>query len=396
MRLEDRIKTALERKLSTPPATRGSWDRVEQGIRRRIRRRTAFTGAAVAIAVAGGALATPRILNWSPDLRPATAPFAVALASKISIEGVPTALAINERTNRVYVASSGRRVVTVIDGTTDQVIATINLPEPKPRTEPPFESQAYSLLGEIVAMHADNVVFVAGFDDIYRINAADNTVRPLNLDIIGGQLAGLAVDQDLGIFYFTWGRDIVAMESDGTVLWRVDSGTRAVGLAVDEVLHRVFALAERGPLIALDGITGREVGSSKRDYDAHPLVPMGVDEKRHRVYFGEISDRIHVVDGSTLGHIETIEDIHANGLHIGLGILLVSSDTREGFSEGVLSGYELGQRRPAQRLALPSRAERSGDAVVAGSGLPALASNPNTGKIYLVSPGTGEVFVVTV
>jgi YVTN family beta-propeller protein len=155
----------------------------------------------------------------------------------------PVALAVNEVTNRIYVANNGSGSVSVIDGVSDAVVATIDVGH----------------LPYVLAVNAKtNRIFVSNtFSDVITlIDGATNTTSTVK----AGSADSIVVDAELDRAYVTgWeGTNLTALDSKAAVVGKVRMGGMHLwGVAVDEVAGRAYATrAGKAQLAIVDEATG--------------------------------------------------------------------------------------------------------------------------------------------
>jgi YVTN family beta-propeller protein len=145
----------------------------------------------------------------------------------ITVGKYPVALAVNEVTNRIYVANNGGGSVSVIDGLKDTVVATVEVGQ----------------LPYVLAVNAaTNEVFVSRtFSDVMTvIDGATNATSTVK----AGSADSIVVDSKKGRAYLTgWeGTSLTAIDSKGSSVGKIRMGGMHLwGVAVDEAAGRIYA-----------------------------------------------------------------------------------------------------------------------------------------------------------
>lgn len=152
------------------------------------------------------------------------------------------AIVFDPATRRLLVMNDDDASITVIDATSDQVVATIRLPPGEG-----LQGAAADGAGHVYVNHS------AGHD-VLRIDTAaarvDATWPLQDCD----RPAGLALDAASGrLFVACVGRSLLVLDlRDGHVLARRSVGVGAGDVLLDPVRHRVFVLSYDGTLAAFD------------------------------------------------------------------------------------------------------------------------------------------------
>ncbi|MGH9280504.1 MAG: serine/threonine-protein kinase [Acidimicrobiales bacterium] len=224
------------------------------------RRRVAVgvTVAVVVVALAAAVLVATRPdgdeVATDPGVSTTTAATVPATVPAPDLPGVavgrePTSVAANPRTNRFYVANSGSLNVSVVDGATREVTATVPMP-----------------------------------------------TRPL----------AVAVNQRSGRVYVTTAdASVVVISGDSnTVTGTVPLSARPLGLAVDHRTDRVF-VATVDPVIAvIDGPTSKVV--STIPLAARPWSIAVLPDTNRAFVTSQDAGTLSIIDGGTLGVVATV------------------------------------------------------------------------------------------
>ena len=185
----------------------------------------------------------------------------------VSVGSMPTAVSVNPRTNRVYVANTGSGTVSVLNGNTGGALAEI-----------PVAGAGVGTLMDVAASPCSNLVYAADFGgDIAVIDGRDDTLAG-HLD--GGAYA-LALDEAQGLLYAiddTRAGVTVYDTRTGAQLARIPLGgsyARLARIAADTDNHLVYVTDEGNrATYVIDGVTRAllsEVTAGGSD-----AAPMGV------------------------------------------------------------------------------------------------------------------------
>ena len=210
----------------------------------------------------------------------------------ISVGGTPKWMAVNEATNRIYVALHTGRALAVIDGNSDSVIATVDLSDRNP-VMPAVDVGA-------------NKVYVTGFISKGRIAVIDansNTkVGDLALRHEGMESMEAVVDQSTGRLFVTHNDGVgwvSAFDRSGTRIAERQISTRVTGLTFNPITSRVFVSNEYGEPA---NEHSRSVSVLDTSLNEQQIIPMpeggipgpaiNVDERCSRVYVGNTYSRV--------------------------------------------------------------------------------------------------------
>jgi YVTN family beta-propeller protein len=202
----------------------------------------------------------------------------------INLSSRPTGIAVNPRSNRLYVTNA-EAVLTIIDTVSNEVVGSVELS---------------SRANGITVNHRTDRVYVTGTEPVVwvvdgRANAIVATVPLPSVPY------GVAVHPEGNRIYVT-GRDAGALwVLDGAtnqVVATVEVGPAPCGVAVSPRTNRVFVTSlEAGRLHVLDAETNQVVGSV--EVTARPCG-VSVNPEANRIYVtSQESGLLSVVDGST-------------------------------------------------------------------------------------------------
>jgi YVTN family beta-propeller protein len=248
----------------------------------------------------------------------------------------PVALAINETTNRIYVANNGDGSVSVIDGATDVVVATVNvgaLPyvlAVNPVTNKVFVSNTFSnaitlidgatnAMSTIKAGSADSIVIDTKRDRAYLIGWEGTSLTVLDskaatvgkVQMDGMHLWGMAVDEAAGKIYVTRaGKAELAIvdEASGTVT-NMATGATPCTVAVNPATNLIYVVNhEDHAVTVIDGAQAKILATVKVGEKPQGIV---IDAKANRIYVANVhGDSISVIDGARNAVVKTLQVGH--------------------------------------------------------------------------------------
>ena len=190
----------------------------------------------------------------------------------------PGGAAVNPRTGRVYVTSTWSDTVSVIDGESNEMVATIGVGR-RP---------------DAIAVDVEtNTIYVAnaGSNNINVIDGATN--RVINVIPLAIDIGGLAVDSRLDRLYITiTGMDRLAVWEKGKVVGEVLVGRHPTDVAVNEMTGRIYVVNHVDSSLSVVDAESRQVVAMV----PLNLRPQGVsvDTGRNVIYSGDV-----VIDGDT-------------------------------------------------------------------------------------------------
>jgi len=166
----------------------------------------------------------------------------------VAVGNMPTAVSVNPRSNRAYVANMGSGTVSVINGNTGGILAEV-----------PVGGAGSGTLMDVAVSPLANLVYAADFGSgIAVIDGKNNTV----VGRLEGGACALALDEAQGLLYVvdeTRGALAMYDTSTGSRIARIplgDSYTRLARAAVDACNHLVYITDEgRRATYVIDGVT---------------------------------------------------------------------------------------------------------------------------------------------
>jgi YVTN family beta-propeller protein len=250
---------------------------------------------------------------------------------KVGVE--PEAIAVNPITNRVYVANSGSGNVSVIDGATDQVVATVsvgNLPyviAVNPVTNKVYISKTFSNSMTVIdgatnvasllkiGVHADAIAVNPEANRLYLISYESNNVTVIDgtkdsttTVAAGNHLWGIALNTPSNKVYLSnaGSSNVTVLDGKTKATTLVNTGDIPCALAVDPSTGRVYALNYGSDSVTvIDGVTNSVVTTVK--VGARPQA-IAIDPGNHRVYVANTHDNtVSVIDGESNSVATTIK-----------------------------------------------------------------------------------------
>ena len=264
----------------------------------RIGARRAGVLATLAAVVAGGLL-VPRLIDdgAEPNAAPATtvltSPTTLAPlpAGGVRVGTDPTAVAIDPRTGRIYVANSGSLSVTVLDGSTRGVVATVSLPSR------PWNIALNQRTGRVYVTTAESAVTV--------IDTSTNSVSatvPLP-----SRPWGIAVNHRANrIYVATSDASVAVIDGDrDAVAGSIPVPTRPWAVAVIPETNRVYVTSQESrTLSVIDGATGTVVSNIDIRTRA---CGVATNPRTNRIFVTSLdASAVTVVDGVSLAVVETL------------------------------------------------------------------------------------------
>jgi YVTN family beta-propeller protein len=282
----------------------------------------------------------------------------------VKVGATPISLAINNRTNRIYVINTSDDSISVIDGARDAVVATVKIRR---------GSHPYVL----AVNEATNKIYVATTysDSVNVIDGATNSVRALKV----GAADGIAIDQRSNTIFLMRYEDpniriINGANGANGAVSKVRVGPHQWGMAFDQALATLYvAHTGRANVVALNEKT-RKVSTI-----AVGEIPcaVAVNPPTQTVYVVNYGDStLSVIDAKTQKVMATLPvGKHAQAVAVDTVHNLVyvanlhgnSVTVIDGASKKVVGNYEAG-RNPY-----------------------ALAVDPTTGRVYAANYGEPAV-----
>ena len=325
------------------------------------------------------------------------------LTSLVAVGAGVTTLALDSAGNRVYAVAGEQNQVTVIDGTTDTVVASV-----------------------AVGAHPLAVAFNSATGQIYTANAGDNTVTAIDAAsghsttlAVGAGPTALAVDIVTNKIY-------VASESSNTVsvidgatntLSKASVGSNPTAVLVNPAADKIYVASPGSNRVTVlddntHSTTDVATGNSPRALALNPLT--------NKVYVANFGDRsVTVVDGAT--NAPTTIDLGGSPRGVAVNpatnriyVATASQDALaviDGTAGSVLNTIVLGVTPAAvavnpvtntiyasspsgNSLVMIDGATSAASLVAVGHSPRNLAVNPVTNRVYVVNAGDNTVTVI--
>lgn len=242
----------------------------------------------------------------------------------VKVGKAPVALAINETTNRIYVANNAGESVSVIDGTSDAVVETVSvgtLPYTlavNPVTNKVFVSNTFSdkitlidgatnATSTIKAGSADSIVIDTKLDRAYLIGWEGTSLTVLDskptiigkIKMGGMHLWGMAIDESAGKLYVTRAGNAelaIVDETSGSVT-NIPTGSTPCAVALNPVTDRIYVVNhEEDTVTVVAAKEGKVLATVKVGEKPQGIA---IDAKANRIYVSNVhGDSISVIDGA--------------------------------------------------------------------------------------------------
>ena len=305
---------------------------------------------------------------------PRTAYAQPTVIATIPVGGEPSAVGVNPVTNRIYVVRFFADTVSVIDGSTNSVIATVPVGGPQGVTVDPFTNRIY------VGNTASNGVSV--------IDGATNTVVgtvPLGTS---NPSQGIGVNTTTSRIYVANGASDSVSAIDGatnTIIGTVPVGAFAGAVAVNRNTNRIYVAHPGGAntVSVIDGATNIVVAS----------VAVGL--ALEGIAVNDVTNRIYVADSTCVG-------MDCTGT---ISVIDGGSDTVVASVAAGTSTRGVGVNSTTNRIYV---AESGGNAVLVINGATnaiiatvpvglaplGVGVNPTSDRVYVANGGSGTVSVI--
>jgi YVTN family beta-propeller protein len=249
---------------------------------------------------------------------------------RVQVGVAPVSIAVNAANGRAYVANAGDGTVSVLDGSTDAVLATV------PIGSHPYSIAADAGTGKVYVTHtfgdqlsildsASNIVsdLKTGSSDLIAINSRTGTIYLLGyggavkvLDEatqkiserpVGSHAWGLALNEVTGVVYVARieNADLAAVKSDSTVPAILPAGAIPCAIAVDSKNNKLY-VSNYGDntVTVIDANTGN--ASASIHVGNHPKS-IAFDPSRNLVYVANTrDDSITVIDPANNSLVATL------------------------------------------------------------------------------------------
>jgi YVTN family beta-propeller protein len=287
-------------------------------------------------------------------------------APSIAVGSSPFAMAVNPATGQVYVANNSSNTVSVINGATNMVTATVTVgTQPEAVAVNPVMGQVY------VANKGSNNVSV--------IDGASNTV--ITTVPVGTQPEAVAVNPVTGQVYvanFNSSNVSVIDGASNTVITTVPVGTQPEAVAVNAVTGSVYVVNTGSSNVSV--INGASNTVTTNVIVGLESQAVAVNEVTGKVYVPSVFDgTVSVIDGASNTVINTVivgDDPEAVAVNAVTGRVFVANKANNNVS--VISGAT----------------DMLATTITVGTLPDAVAVNAVTGQVYVTNQTSGTVSVI--
>ena len=207
-----------------------------------------------------------------------------AVFDTVAVGNMPTAVSVNPKTNRVYVANTGSGTLSVVNGNTGGILAEI-----------PVAGAGSGTLMDVAAGPCSNLIYAADFGS--GIAVIDGRSNAVTGHLEGGAYA-LALDEAQGLLYAV----------DGT----------------------------RGGVTVYDPCTGARIAQIPLGGSYARLARIAADTDNHLVYVTDEGSRTtYVIDGVTQALISEVQASGAAASPMGVAVLARGSGCAVGYAPAI-------------------------------------------------------------
>jgi YVTN family beta-propeller protein len=240
----------------------------------------------------------------------------------VKVGNNPIALAIDRKTNKIYVANTGSGSISVIDGASDNVVATIP-GEAHPYaiaandvTGTVYVTNTYSDAVTVIDVHTDtahplkvggadgiaidsrnNTIFLTHYEEpnLRIVDGATGTVRKIS---IGPHIWGMVFDEDSDSLYLahTVTAEIVSVNEKTLAVRTIPVGQIPCALAVNPATHRLYAVNYGDETLSVVDLRSQRAIATL-PVGHHPQA-VAVDPTRNVIYVANVhSNNVTAIDG---------------------------------------------------------------------------------------------------
>ncbi len=286
------------------------------------------------------------------------------VAATVNVGSEPIAVAVNQVTGRVYVANNCSNTVSVIDGTSNTVVATV------PMGNSPAAVAVNAVTGRVyVANNTSNTVSV--------IDGATNTVAAtVN---VGGVPGEIAVNGVTGQIYVANNGDTTVSVIDGAtnaVVATVPVGVQPRAVAVNAVTGQVYvANGGSNNVSVIDGASNTVVAT----------IPVGTQPRA--VAVNPVTGQVYVPNFIS-NNVTVIDDANNTVTTVTVG------SSPSAVAVNAVTGQVYVGNGDANTVSVIDGASNAVTTVTVGSSPQGVAVNPVTGKVYVANTGGATVSVI--
>jgi len=211
-------------------------------------------------------------------------------AQSVKVGAEPLAISINPQTNRVYVANSGNGTVSIIDGATDKVIATVDV----------------GMLPTVIAVNStNNKVYIARTfsNSMSIIDGASNTVATLEPGIQADAIAVNPVTNRLYMLNYE-SKNVTVLDGSNASLSKISTPAHLWGIGMNPATNTVYAGNTGGSTLTI--VDDAHESSSEATVGQIPCA-IAVDSNARRIYVANYAgDSVSVLDAATNSVLATV------------------------------------------------------------------------------------------
>jgi YVTN family beta-propeller protein len=341
-------------------------------------RRTLPAAALISVTMALAAMTTTAAAaSAATGSAPAGAPDTQVTAT-IKVGNTPLSLAVDAQTNRVYVLNNGAQTMSVINGKSNKVVATVPVADSGKIAVNPVTDRIYVLTGigtvKVISGQTDKIVAsVTGLNSVPKdgiaVNSATNTIYVTNQYVLKN---GVVEDGTVSVIS---GRTNKAVAT-------VPAGSVPEGIAADPRTNRVYVAnagsnLTPGTMSVINGQTDKVVATVP--VGAFPKV-VAVSQGADTIYVsGE--DGLAVVSGQTNTVLTTVREGQGD-------VSGVSTDS-------MTSSFYTANSDANTVTVFDSQTNMAGAVVDVGNLPSAIATDTTTDTTYVANGNAGTVSVLT-
>jgi YVTN family beta-propeller protein len=201
---------------------------------------------------------------------------------RVKVGAAPVSIAVNSVSGRVYVANAGDGTVSVLDGTSDAVVATI------PIGSHPYSIAADSATGKVYVTHTFG-------DQLTILDGTTNTA----VDLKTGSSDLIAIDsRNATIYLLGYGGAVMALDGTSHKITTLPVGRHAWALTLNDVTGTVYVTRIEDADLA--AVSGRSPDASILPAGAIPCA-IAVNSKGNTLFVANYGDGTVTVIDTTSG-----------------------------------------------------------------------------------------------
>ena len=210
------------------------------------------------------------------------------LANRIKVGSAPVSIAVNTANGKAYVANAGDGTVTVLDGNTDAVVATV------PAGSHPYSIAVNSDTGKVYVTHTFG-------DQLSILDGTTNTVA----DLKTGSSDLIAINSRTGSIYLLgYGGAVKILDGGSQRLIERPVGKHAWGLTLNEITGAVYVTRIENADVAALGVDSSEPVSLPAG-----TIPcaIAVNSKSNTLYVANYGNStVSVIDATSVRKTATV------------------------------------------------------------------------------------------